>query len=116
MEENLLIGRLLRLIVAICCTAMSYMGIEASWPLYKMPIWGSAWVAYFLILFFWIKNNRAPRILMIVGTLFGTISLFSTFLLGPMGLFLGLICTLPAIALMTYVHILSFKEPESVPQ
>lgn len=108
MKENLLIGRLLRLIAAIFFTALSYMGIKASWPLYKMPIWGGAWVAYFLILFFWIRDDRAPKTLMLCGTILGTLSVISTF-------FIGLIYTLPAIALMTYVHILSFKEPESVP-
>lgn len=111
MKENRLTARLLRSIVVICCTAMSYMGIDATWPP-KNPfsfLGTAAWAAYFLILFFWIKNDRAPQILMMVGTILGTLSLLSTF-------FLGLIYTLPAVALMTYVHILSFKEPKSVPQ
>ena len=109
MKENLLTARVLRLIVAIGCTAYSYIPIKESWPPHKSPIWATAWASYFLILFFWIKNNRAPQVLVGVGTIFGTISLLFSF-------FGGLIYTLPAVVLMIYVLILSFKEPESAPQ
>lgn len=123
MKENLLVGRLLRLIIAICCTALSYMGLATAfvgWTLYKsfnisptqdpffylFPLlWAAAWVAYFLILLFWIKNGYAPKPLMIIGTTLGTLSII------PFPL--GVILALPAIILMIYVLIQSLTIPKA---
>lgn len=108
-QKNNLINknRLSRLITATVCTGASFIGILASWPRppsdYLNHLWLTAWVAYFLILFFWIKDNRAPKWLMVIGTLLGTLSVLSTFGWAMPFVF-------PAIGLMVYVLLLSFKD------
>ena len=124
MKKILTRRRLWRLIVAICCTAFSYIGLAAAFvglTLYKsfnisavqdpsfylFPLlWSAAWIAYFLILFFWIKNGYAPKPLMVIGTILGTLSTIST-------VFWGLIFALPAIVLMIYVLIQSVGTPQA---
>lgn len=122
MKKILTKRRLWRLIVAICCTALSYAGWGTSfYGLYELfdpsPIrspsfdliillWNAAWIAYFLILFFWIKNGYAPKPLMVIGTILGTLSTIST-------VFWGLIFALPAIVLMIYVLIQSVGTPQA---
>ena len=119
MKKILTKRRLWRLIVAICCAALSYMGLAAAFvglnlyksfnispvqdpSFYLFPLlWSAAWIAYFLILFFWIKNGYAPKPLMIIGTALGTLSII------PFPL--GLIFALPAIVLMIYVLIQSLS-------
>lgn len=123
MKESPTKRRLWRLIVAICCTALSYIGLSSAfvtWTLYKsfnispvqdpffylFPLlWAVSWVAYFLILFFWIKNGYAPKPLMIIGTTLGTLSII------PFPV--GLIFALPAIVLMIYVLIQSLARPKA---
>lgn len=123
MKESPTKRRLWRLIVAICCTALSYIGLSsafAAWNLYKslnispvqntflylFPLlWAASLVVYFLILFFWIKNGYAPKPLMIIGTTLGTLSII------PFPV--GLIFTLPAIILMIYVLIQSLARPKA---
>lgn len=123
MKESPTKRRLWRLIVAICCTALSYIGLSSAfvaWTLYKsfnispaqdpffylFPLlWAASWVAYFLILFFWIKNGYAPKPLMIIGTTLGALSIIPF----PVGALL----TLPAIILMIYVLIQSLARPKA---
>lgn len=113
MKEGLLKSRLCRLIVAICCTVLSYMGLLAALHAASSSpqdllsyLWGSAWVAYFLILFFWIKNDRAPKPLMVTGTALGCCSVAIT-------VGWALIHTFPAVALMIYVYARSFDTPQA---
>lgn len=123
MKESPTKRHLWRLIVAICCTALSYIGLSSAfvaWTLYKsfnisltqdpffylFPLlWAASWVVYFLILFFWIKNGYAPKPLMIIGTTLGTLSII------PFPV--GLIFALPAIVLMIYVLIQSLARPKA---
>lgn len=85
-----------RLFSAVVCTAFSFMAIAASLDM-KAPLWLAAWGAYLIILIFWIKNNRAPMMLLVVGTVLGLASVISS------PFFIALLWALPAIALMLHV-------------
>jgi hypothetical protein len=90
-----------RLLAAIVCTAFSFMAIKISWSI-KSPLFIAAWAAYLLILFYWVKSNRAPKALLIAGTLLGLASVLASF-------FVGLLWALPAIVLMLHVIWCSFR-------
>lgn len=88
--------RTYRLLAALACTAFSWLALAASWRS-QTPLWLAAWAVYLLILGFWIKDNRAPKPLLLVGTLLGGLSvLTSPFLI-------ALLWALPAIGLMLHV-------------
>jgi formate-dependent nitrite reductase membrane component NrfD len=93
-----------RLLAAVVCTAFSFMAIKLTFimksPLFILFI--AAWAAYLLILFFWVRSNRAPRALLIAGTLLGVVSVLVSF-------FTGLLLAFPAIALMLHVIWCSFR-------
>jgi hypothetical protein len=86
--------------VAIVCTAFSCIALWISF-LGKVPLWITSWVMYFVILYFWIRYNRAPKALLIVGTSMGIISIISSS-------FLALIFAFPSIVLMFHVIKCSF--------
>jgi hypothetical protein len=90
-----------RLLAAIVCTAFSFMAIQMSFVM-KSPLFIAAWAAYLLILFFWVRSNRAPRALLIASTLLGIASVFESY-------FVGLLWAFPAIALMFHVIWCSFR-------
>jgi uncharacterized membrane protein len=90
-----------RLLAAIVCTAFSFMAIQMSFII-KSSLFIAAWAAYLLILFFWVRSNRAPKALLIAGTLLGVVSVL-------VSLFTGLLLAFPAIALMLYVIWCSFR-------
>ena len=63
---------------------------------------------YFAILYFWIKDNRAPKALMITGTIMGVISVVSS-------IFYALFIVFPAIVLM--IHVIKctfFSKPQNI--
>lgn len=98
-----------RIIISIFCTLFSLPGVVATLSFGNL-MWFAAWVAYFSILYFWVKNNRAPVPLVVVGTVLGTVSLGSTF-------FAALPFTFPGVCLMTYIFFRSIIcEAESSPQ
>ncbi|MDR3158293.1 MAG: hypothetical protein LBU11_04635 [Zoogloeaceae bacterium] len=68
----------------------------------ESPLFIAAWAAYFLILFFWVKSNRVPRVLLIAGALLGIASVLESD-------FFGLLWAFPAIALMFHVIWRSFR-------
>lgn len=84
-----------RLLAAVICTAFSCMAIAFSFSM-KQPLFIAAWGAYLLILFFWVRDNQAPKALLIIGTLLGVISLCASY-------FVGLLWAFPAVALMLHV-------------
>lgn len=93
-----------RLLAALACTAFSWLALAASFRS-QAPLWLAAWVLYALVLGFWIKDNRAPKPLLLIGTLLGGLSvLTSPFLL-------ALLWALPAIALMLHVLRCSWRAP-----
>lgn len=95
---------LYRLLAAVICTAFSWLALAASWRT-QTPLWLAAWAVYLLILGFWIKDNRAPKPLLLLGTLLGGVSvLTSPFLL-------ALLWALPAIGLMLHVLRCSWRAP-----
>lgn len=96
-----------RLTLAIACTFLSSIGLAMSFR-EGCLLYLAAWAAYFLILYFWVKDNRAPKLLMVTGTVLGCMSVFSTLFFAMI-----LVLTFPAIALMVYVLYLSFKDPEN---
>lgn len=99
---------LLRLFFAVSCTLLSWPGLQESLlnPNTRNPLWTATWGVYFLILCIWIINNRIPKSIAALGAVLSVLSLVSTFFfaLGP---------TFTAVALMTYIILQSFKEPES---
>lgn len=97
-----------RLLAALVCTAASFLALEASWSV-KAPLWMAAWAAYGLILGFWIVRNRAPKGLMIGGTLLGLASVLTS------PFFIALLWALPAIGLMLHVLRCSFRQPRPLP-
>ena len=90
-----------RLFAAVVCTAFSFTAIDVSWTT-KSPLFIAAWVAYLLILVFWVRSNCAPKILLIAGTLLGVASVVGSY-------FVGLMWAFPAIALMLHVILCSFR-------
>ena len=96
--------RIYRLLAALACTAFSWLALAASWRT-QTPLWLAAWAVYLLILGFWIKNNRAPKPLLLVGTLLGGLSVLSS------PFFIALLWALPAIALMLHVLRCSWRAP-----
>lgn len=117
-KEKLPNSRLWRLIAAISCTAMSYMGLgvafygalNVTYPYdsffhFLSLLWSAAWIAYFLILFLWIKNSRVPKPIMATGTTLGTLSVITTMHFS--------FFALPAIILMLHVHARSFDIPKT---
>jgi hypothetical protein len=90
---------LLRFLAAIVCTGFSFMAIDISInPIIfnKTPLFLASWCFYFVILCFWVKDNRAPKVLVIVGSILGVISVFASF-------FGALILAFPSVALMLHV-------------
>lgn len=94
-----------RVIVSIYCTFFSLVGVVATFS-FGSYLWFAAWVAYFSILYFWVKNNRAPVPLVVVGTVLGTVSLGSIF-------FAALVFTFPGVCLMTYIFFQSILSESS---
>ena len=90
-----------RLLAAIVCTAFSFMAIHMSFSI-GSPIFIAAWVAYFLIIYFWVKTNRAPKSLLIAGSLLGLVSVIGSY-------FVGLMWAFPSIALMSHVIWCSYR-------
>ncbi len=92
-----------RLLAALVCTGLSFMAL---WMSFQMPslLWFAAWAAYIAIVFFWVRDNRAPRWLMVIGTLLGVTSVC-------MSLFMALFLASPAIGLMLHVLWCSFRPP-----
>jgi hypothetical protein len=62
----------------------------------------SAWVVYLLILFFWVRSNRAPKALLIAGILLGVASVIRSFLFGAL-------LASSAIVLMLHIIWCSFR-------
>ncbi|MDO4794399.1 MAG: hypothetical protein Q4A28_00440 [Brachymonas sp.] len=94
-----------RLLIAIACTALSFKAFEATFR-HQGLLFILAWTAYFLILYFWIRYDRAPKALMITGSILGTLSVLGSFLV-------GLLLALPSVLLMLYVHIHSLYTKEA---
>ena len=90
-----------RLLAAIVCTSFSFMAIHMSISI-GSPIFIAAWVAYFLIIYFWVKTNRAPKALLIAGSLLGLVSVIGSY-------FVGLMWAFPSIALMFHVIWCSYR-------
>lgn len=94
----------LRLLAALTCTAFSLLAIVPS--VQKMePLWLAAWMAYGAILFFWVRDNRAPKGLLVVGTLVGLASVISS------PFFVALYVAAPGILLMLHVIRCSWRLP-----
>jgi hypothetical protein len=89
-----------RLIAAILCTVPSFMALGISLKI-NTPLFISTWAIYFLILFFWVKNNCAPKTLLIIGTVLGVTSVV-------LSNFVALLLAFPSIALMVHVIKCSF--------
>lgn len=85
-----------RLLAATACTAFSSRAIAASLSM-KAPLWIAAWVAYLLILCFWVQSDRAPKALLVVGTSLGVVSAISSPFL------IALLWALPSVGLMLHV-------------
>jgi len=98
-----------RLVAAIVCTASSFIGLVFSFTTpFINPLWVASWAIYFVILYFWIKDNRAPKALMITGTIMGVISVVSS-------IFYALFFVFPSIALM--IHVIKctfFSKPPNI--
>ena len=86
---------IVRLTAAIMCTGFSFMAIEFSFET-KNPLFIASWIAYFLILIFWVRNNSAPKPLLILGTIMGSFSIV-------ISMFIGLLWAFPAIVLIIHV-------------
>lgn len=84
-----------RLLVAVICTASSYMALRFSLA-YPTWIWSTAWTAYFTILYFWVRYDRAPKALVVTGTVLGVLSVIGSYLM-------ALLAAAPSIALMLHV-------------
>lgn len=90
-----------RLFAAVVCTAFSFMAIKMSWAAPSL-LFIAAWIAYFSSVFFWVRSNRAPKFLLIVGTLLGCASVLGSY-------FVGLLWAFPAIMLMLHIIWCSFR-------
>ncbi|WP_444914624.1 hypothetical protein [Microbulbifer sp. TRSA007] len=89
-----------RLITAILCSSLSFLAIGVSLKI-AFPFFIAAWILYFLILFYWVRDNRAPKALVVIGTVVGVLSVvFSAFI--------AIFWAFPAIALMLHVAKCSF--------
>lgn len=89
-----------RFIAAIICTSLSFMAIGLSLKI-AFPLFIPAWALYGLILFFWVRDNHAPKALVVIGLLVGTLSVvFSAFT--------ALFWAFPSILLMIHVAKCSF--------
>lgn len=60
------------------------------------PLWIAAWAVYFAILVFWVKDDRAPKSIVVLGAVLGTLSVISSY-------FVALLWAAPSIALMLHV-------------
>lgn len=89
-----------RLIAATLCTIPSFLALLISQKM-GSPLFISAWGMYFLILVFWVKNNCAPKALLIIGTIFGVVSVV-------VSKFTGLLLAFPSVMLMVHVIKCSF--------
>lgn len=85
-----------RLIATILCTLPSLWAICISFLSFNL-LFIAAWLAYFLIAFFWIKNGYAPKMLMSTGTVLGLASL------AVEGFLVPLIFTAGSVILMMHV-------------
>jgi hypothetical protein len=94
---------IIRLMTAIICTCFSFMAISFSLMGYA-PVLLVAWGVYFLILYFWVKHNRAPKALVIIGTIVGIIAVVFSY-------FSAFFFAFPAIALMLHVIKCTFFMP-----
>lgn len=89
-----------RIIAAILCTAPSFLALFATQKMGE-PLFIAAWGMYFLILYFWVKNNYTPKILLIIGTILGVVSVV-------LSNYAGLLLAFPSIMLMFHVIKCSF--------
>lgn len=89
-----------RLIAAILCTALSFMAIWMSFKI-AFPVFIPPWAIYISILFYWVRDNRAPKALVVIGAVVGVLSVvFSAFT--------AIFWAFPSIALMLHVTKCSF--------
>lgn len=96
----------LRLCTAVVCTAFSFLAIYAAFRM-DAPLWQAAWLAYAVILGFWVRQGRAPRWLMAGGTTLGIASVLTSPYL------VALWWAAPAVLLMLHVARCSFARPRS---
>jgi len=92
-----------RFIAAITCTISSFMALAISIEV-NAPLFIPTWAFYFLILFFWVKDNYAPKTLIIIGTILGVTSVIASY-------FVALLWALPSVILMIHVIKCSFFPP-----
>ena len=97
--------RFLRFTIVFCCSIWSIMGIIVSFAT-QNKLFMAAWLAYAVIALLWIKNNRVPKPIMIVGTLLGVASVIWGNLW--VALWVG-----PAIACMLHILKCTFTEAEA---
>lgn len=98
--------RFLRFTIVFCCTLGSSIGIIFSFVL-QSKLFMAAWVAYTLIALLWIKNNRVPKPLMLIGTALGLASIAWGNFWAPLW------TTGSAIACMLHVLKCTFTEAEA---
>ena len=89
-----------RLIAAILCTGLSFIAIGLSLKI-AYPIFIPAWLLYFSILFYWVRDNRAPKALVVIGAVVG----FSSVLFSALT---AVLWAFPSIAIMLHVAKCSF--------
>jgi hypothetical protein len=89
-----------RFFTAVLCSCLSYMAIWLSLKI-AFPLFIPAWSLYFLMLFYWVRDNRAPKALVVIGFVVGVCSVVFS-------MFLAIILAFPAIILMLYVAKCSF--------
>lgn len=89
-----------RIIAAILCTGLSFMAIGLSLKI-AFPLFIPAWVLYFFILFYWVRDNRAPKILIFIGAVVGALSVV-------LSAFTAILWAFPSIVLMLHVIKCSF--------
>ncbi len=65
------------------------------------PLFIPAWSLYCLILFYWVRDNRAPKALVVIGFVVGVCSVVFS-------MFMAIVLAFPAIILMLYVAKCSF--------
>lgn len=89
-----------RLIAAILCSSLSFMAIGLSLKI-AFPLFIPAWVVYVLILFYWVRDNCAPKALVVVGSFVGILSVV-------LSGFTAVFWAFPSIVLMLHVAKCSF--------
>lgn len=89
-----------RFFTAVLCSSFSYMAILLSLNI-AFPLFIPAWSLYFLILFYWVRDNRAPKALVVIGFVVGVCSVVFS-------MFMAIVLAFPAIILMLHVAKCSF--------